>query len=133
MIPREIEELFKKLEPIYSNRIKLLRMEYHLNPNSRAEIELLLARMLAKSFGDQTPVSLPPNQAVQGTYPLGEVVLGSRTWAQFGLNEDEWIRDQIRCFRQKCGKFSYPMPSIWHKIPFVIGLSFGQLQQTERG
>jgi hypothetical protein len=54
------------LELICGNRIKPLRIECHLNPNIRPEIELLLARMLEKSFGDQVPVALPPVEAVAG-------------------------------------------------------------------
>ena len=51
MIPPEVQSLFDRLRPIFEDQIESLRIEYQLNPGSRAEIEVLLQKLVMDRFG----------------------------------------------------------------------------------
>ncbi|MDA2924618.1 ATP-binding protein [Acidobacteria bacterium AH-259-L09] len=91
MIPREVQALFDKLQPIHGSKLEVLRIEYQLNPSARPEIEFLLSDLAAKHLGEHQ-LTPSPKQAVRGKYALGQVIVGARPWDTFGLHENEWIQ-----------------------------------------
>jgi len=94
----EIEETFKKLEPILGKeKLESLWLEYLLYPDDRREIEGILkalsAKYLEEKFEKKKVLLVPPSTNIlQGEYNLGTVCYGERSFGDFGIREDEWIQ-----------------------------------------
>jgi len=98
VINMEIEETFKKLEPILGKeKLESLWLEYLLYPDDRREIEGILkalsAKYLEEKFEKKKVLLVPPSTNIlQGEYNLGTVCYGERSFGDFGIREDEWIQ-----------------------------------------
>ena len=124
MIPRDIQALFDKLQPLYGRKLEPLRSEYQLNPKSRPEIEFVLSNLISKTLGDRNPLTVPSKGRVQGRYLLGEVTAADKMWDSFGLNEDEWIQHLGIFGRSGSGKtnvgFLILKELVTHGKPFLV-------------
>lgn len=94
----EIEEIFKKLQPILGNeKLEPLWIEYSLYPEQRREIEGIIQALKAKYLDEnfeRKKVYLVPlsKESAQGEYYLGTIYYGDKPYYPFGIKEDEWIQ-----------------------------------------
>ncbi|MEM4267129.1 MAG: hypothetical protein QW404_03695, partial [Candidatus Nanoarchaeia archaeon] len=94
-----VEELCKKLKPVFGKKIDRLYLQYTLTDSreKRAEIEQALSVLYEKHLNttllDEKILLPPPKQdVIAGEYPLGIVSYADRDLYPFGLGEKDWIR-----------------------------------------
>jgi len=129
-IKAEIETLFRKLKPIYGNRVERLYRAYQLeDAEGRAEIEQKLRQLHLQSIkkgvdDDQILLVPPPPQSVQGPYPIGKVLYNGQEQGTFGLREEEWCQHLALFGRSGSGKTNtayYLIGTLLrNKKPFLI-------------
>jgi len=91
----EVQELFRKLKPIYGKRIDDLWKVYLMEDREgKGEIESTLqimeSKFLGKSIEKNEPILVPPpEEVIKGPIKLGDVVYGSKKLYPFGLLHKE--------------------------------------------
>jgi len=124
------EDLFRKLKPVYGERIDKLWRAYLLEDSEgREEIERILNHLYLKAFSDKVDnhkvLFVPPSKEVlDGEYPVGKVIYNDKEFGTFCLREDEWIQHLAIFGRSGAGKttLAYTLIAnlLLHNKPFVI-------------
>jgi hypothetical protein len=125
-----IEELFKRIQPISGSGMDGMWVEYLLSdPKTQRNIEDILRVVLAKNLGqtfEEREILLPPpsEEVSKGEYPLGIVYYGNDKFYPFGLREKEWIQHIGVFGRSGSGKtnvgFLLILNLLRHHKPFLI-------------
>lgn len=93
-----VEELSKKLKPLFGNKIDALYFRYITSesPEEKTEIIQLLTALyqknLSKLLESKVLLAPPKKELVQGDFPLAKVVYNDKELFNFGLNEKDWPR-----------------------------------------
>jgi hypothetical protein len=94
-----VEELCRKLRPVFGKKVDLLYLQYKLSDSldKKREIEQALNALFHKNLNDsmlneKVLLEPPKQQLIQGEYPLGTVTYAEHLLYPFGLNEREWPR-----------------------------------------
>jgi len=124
------EDLFRKLKPVYGERIDKLWKAYLLEDSEgREEIERILNHLYLKAFSDKVDNHKvlfvpPPKEVLDGEYPVGKVIYNDKEYGTFCLREDEWIQHLAIFGRSGAGKttLAYTLIAnlLLHNKPFVI-------------
>lgn len=129
--PMSIEELCKKLRPIFGKKIDDVYLKYSLttNKDQKEEIENALRALYQKhvnnSLLNEKVLLEPPKQdIIKGKYPLGKVIYGEKELYQFGLREKDWMRHMCVTGMSGSGKTTFAFQIlgnfIFHKKPFLV-------------
>ena len=109
-IKAEIDSLFRKLKPIYGERIEKIYRAYQLeDADGRAEIEQQIRsldlRSLKKGVDHDQVLLVPPSpETAKGQYPIGKVLYADKEVGEFGLREKEWCQHIALFGRSGSGK-----------------------------
>ncbi|MCX8147273.1 MAG: DUF87 domain-containing protein [Candidatus Woesearchaeota archaeon] len=131
MKPLTVEELCRKLKPIFGRKIDLLYLKYALadSKEKKAEIEQALTALFHKHlnksmFSEKVLLEPPAADSVKGEYPLGKVIYADKEVCLFGLREQDWQRHICISGMSGSGKttFAYQIIGnfILKKKPFIV-------------
>jgi len=89
-----VEELCKRLKPIFGSKIERLWFAYLAeDTEGKREIENILQILNAKTLNQDGSENIllnpPPKEVVDGEYPIGMVIYNEKVLYPFGLREDE--------------------------------------------
>ncbi|MFH1506433.1 MAG: DUF87 domain-containing protein, partial [archaeon] len=126
-----VEELCRKLKPVFGKKIDSLYMKYTLADSleQRIEIEqmlnLLYQKYLSKSLLSETVLLEPPSEeAMDGNFPLGVVTYAEKDLYPFNLREKDWIRHVCISGMSGSGKTNFAFKVLDNfiktKIPFLV-------------
>lgn len=125
-----VEEMCKKLKPVYGNKIDKLYVKYALSTNldERKQIEQIIIAMFYKNMdsllNDQIILETPEKSKISGEYELGHVMYGNKIVDSFGLREEDWIRHLCISGMSGSGKTNFALiilrQLIKHKKPFLV-------------
>lgn len=126
-----VEDLCKKLRPIFGKKIDRLYTQYVLTESreKRQEIEQALNALFQKHISpsllnDQVLLEPPAKEVISGEYPLGIVTYANRDLFTFGLREKEWIRHMCISGMSGSGKTNFAFQIIGNLInkkkPFIV-------------
>ena len=91
----EVQELFRKLKPIYGKKIDELWNVYLMEDREgKSEIEATLqimeSRIFSKAIEKNEPILIPPpGEVIKGPIELGNVIYGGKNLYPFGLYHKE--------------------------------------------
>lgn len=126
-----IEDICRKLRPIFGSKIDQLYMKYTLldDRNAKMEIEQALRALYQKYLSDsllneELLLEPPTKQVIKGDYPLGTVIYGKRKLHQFGLREKDWMRHVMISGMSGGGKTTFAFQILGNFIfknkPFLV-------------
>jgi len=92
-----VEELCKRLKPIFGSKIERLWFAYLAeDTEGKREIENILqilnARILNQDGSENILLNPPPKEVVDGEYPIGMVIYNEKVLYPFGLREEEFCQ-----------------------------------------
>jgi hypothetical protein len=93
-----VEEICTKLKPIFGNKIDEIYLKYAMasSREEKEEIEqvlnVLYHKNLSKLLDKSVLLNPPPQEAVQGEYPLATVSYAGKKLFPFSLKEKDWPR-----------------------------------------
>ncbi len=124
------EETLKALKPIYGEIIDRLWRAYKIeDAEGKREIESMVEQLYIESLRrrvDDEGILLPPppNDLIQGEYPVGCVLYNGQIRDEFGLREKEWVQHLAVFGRSGSGKTNLVYMLIANllqkKKPFLI-------------
>ncbi len=126
-----VEELCKKLRPIFGKKIDLIYLKYTVADSleTRREIEMMLNVLYQKHINDnvlneKVLLEPPAEELIGGEYPLGKVIYADSEICTFGLREQDWPRHVCVSGMSGSGKtnFAYVVLGnfILQKKPFIV-------------
>lgn len=126
-----VEELCRKLRPIFGSKIEKVYLKYTLAKSieERFEIEQALNALYHKHLNDsilneKILLEPPKEEEIKGEYPLGTVTYADRNLYSFGLREKDWIRHVCISGMSGSGKtmFAFQILNDFIKFnkPFII-------------
>ncbi|MBD3209402.1 DUF87 domain-containing protein, partial [Candidatus Woesearchaeota archaeon] len=126
-----VEEICRRLRPIFGKRIDELYLKYALSDNRESRIEIeqalnaLYQKHLTESLLNEQLLLEPPKKGViKGDYPLGTIVYGDKELHQFGLREKDWMRHVCISGMSGSGKTTFAFQIlgnfIFNKKPFLV-------------
>ncbi len=125
-----IRQLCLRLRPILGVRMDQIYTAYLAEDADGREqiehyLELLAARYIPQSLGQEEAELIPPSQEqAQGEYSLGQVLYSGKHLYPFGLRENEWIQHMAILGRSGSGKtnigFSILKTLVQHQKPFLV-------------
>ena len=126
-----VEELCRKLKPVFGKRIDILYLKYSVadSREKKTEIEGALHALYHKylnssMFSDKILLEPPAQEMIKGDYPLGKVVYPDNELYPFGLREQDWQRHLCISGMSGSGKttFAYQILGnlILKKKPFIV-------------
>lgn len=128
---RNIERIFKKLKPVFGEKIEQLYLNYLL-ANSREEqyqIEKVIHAMYQKYLNhsllsDDILLEPPKADQVEGEYPLGRVQYAKDALYTCALREKDWVRHACITGMSGSGKTNFALQIvgnfIFRKKPFLV-------------
>lgn len=93
-----IEEICKRLKPIFGDKIDSIYLKYKLADNLETKLEIerglnaLYHKHLESILSDRVLLEPPPKDAIAGEYPLGKVSYADKDLYTFALREKDWPR-----------------------------------------
>jgi len=93
-----VEEICRKLKPLFGNKIDQLYMRYSVSSSLEEKNEIFQAlsflyqKNLNKLLDNQILLEPPEKSEISGEYSLGDVVYSGKKLYTFGLNEKDWPR-----------------------------------------
>jgi len=109
-----VEEMCRKLKPVFGDRIDALYSQYALSDSmeSRKEIEQVLNLMYQRYLNEnmlteKVLLEPPEEEIIKGDYPLGNVVYPSDELYSFGLREMDWPRHVLITGMSGSGKTNF--------------------------
>ncbi len=129
MIP--VEELCRKLKPIFGSKIDKLYTQYTLTEDikKRLEIEQTLNALFQKHLNssiltEKVLLEPPAENIIKGKYSLGIVNYADKELYPFGLREQDWIRHVCVTGMSGSGKTNFAFQVIgnliFNKKPFLV-------------
>jgi len=129
MIP--VEELCRKLKPVFGSKIDKLYMQYSLTEDlhKRLEIESTLNALFQKylnssMLNEKVLLEPPAKDVIKGKYSLGIVTYADKELYPFGLREQDWIRHVCVTGMSGSGKTNFAFQIIGNLIfndkPFLV-------------
>lgn len=126
-----VEEMCRKLKPVFGERIDALYSQYALSDSmeQRKEIEQILNLMYQKYLNEnmlteKVLLEPPEEDIIKGDYPLGKVVYPSEELYPFGLREMDWPRHVLITGMSGSGKTNFAFVVlggfILKKKPFMV-------------
>ena len=125
-----VEELSKKLKPLFGNKIDELYLKYSIadsleEKNEIAQIlKLLYEKNLNKLLDSSILLEPPIKQNIQGEYPLAQVEYNGKELFSFGLNEKDWPRHMCITGMSGSGKTTFAFKVLDNFIkkqkPFLV-------------
>ena len=126
-----VEELSRKLRPIFGKKIDLLYMKYALAEDKETKMEIesalnvLYQKHLSSSLLNEVVLLEPPTEEViNGEYPLGVVSYADKDLYQFSLREQDWARHMCVTGMSGSGKTTFAFQILGNMIhkqkPFII-------------
>lgn len=126
-----IEELCKKLKPLFGKKIDKIYLKYRLTDNleEKREIEQAISALFHKYLNEgllnEKILLEPPSEDVmKGEYPLAMVSYADNDIFPFALREQDWVRHVCISGMSGSGKttlaFQIVGNFIKHKKPFII-------------
>ncbi|MBM3199762.1 ATP-binding protein, partial [Candidatus Woesearchaeota archaeon] len=126
-----VEELCKKLKPVFGKKIEQIYLKYRLSNSmeEKKEIEQALSalyhRHLNEGLLNEKILLEPPTETVMhGEYPLGMISYAEKELFPFALREKDWVRHVCISGMSGSGKtnlaFQIVGNFIKHKKPFMI-------------
>lgn len=126
-----VEELCKKLKPVFGKKIDLLYLKYTVTDSleTRREIERMLNVLYQKHvnenvLNDKVLLEPPAEDLIAGDYPLGKVMYAEKEVCTFGLREQDWPRHVCVSGMSGSGKTNFAFVIlgnfILQKKPFVV-------------
>ncbi len=126
-----IEDICKKLRPVFGKRIEQIYLKYRLSNSmdEKKEIEQALNALyhkhLNEGFLNEKILLEPPTEAVMhGEYPLGMISYADKEIFPFALREKDWVRHVCISGMSGSGKtnlaFQIIDNFIKHKKPFMV-------------
>lgn len=126
-----VEEICKKLKPIFGKKIDALYMRYQLaNTRERREqianaLKVLYEKYLNTNLlTDKILLEPPAENIIKGDFPLGNVVYPDEELYQFGLREQDWIRHVEVSGMSGSGKTNFAFQILGNFIkkgkPFIV-------------
>ena len=125
-----VEELSKKLKPLFGNKIDELYLKYSIadsleEKNEIAQIlKLLYEKNLNKLLDSSILLEPPIKQNIQGEYPLAQVEYNGKELFSFGLNEKDWPRHMCITGMSGSGKTTFAFKILDNFIkkqkPFLV-------------
>ena len=125
-----VEDMCKKLKPIFGKKIDKLYLQYSLTDSreKRAEIQQALNLLYEKHLnttllGEKVLLS-PPEANLGADYNLAKISYADKDFSDFGLREKDWIRHVLISGMSGSGKtvFAFNILSnmIEKKKPFIV-------------
>ena len=124
-----VEEMCKKLKPIFGKKIDKLYLQYTLTDSREKREEIMQAlSVLYEKYLNTTLLSekvlLAPPEDIDAEYPLADVVYADKTAGKFGLREKDWIRHILISGMSGSGKtmfaFKILQNMVEKKKPFIV-------------
>ena len=125
-----IEEISKKLKPLFGKKIDGLYLKYSLAETLEEKneilqfLKILYEKNLNKLLDTQVLLEPPKKQDVQGEYPLAQVEYNGKELFTFGLNEKDWSRHMCVTGMSGSGKTTFAFKIldnfIQKKKPFLV-------------
>lgn len=126
-----IEELCRRLRPIFGKKIDELYLKYTLidNRETRTQIEQALNALYQKHLSEsllneQLLLEPPKKEVIKGDYPLGKILYGDKELYTFGLREKDWMRHVCISGMSGSGKTTFAFQIlgnfIFKKKPFLV-------------
>ena len=124
-----VEEMCKKLRPVFGKKIDTLYMQYTLTDSreKRAEIQQALSLLYEKHLNTSLlgeKVLLSPPEDIDAEYQLADVVYADKTTGKFGLREKDWVRHILISGMSGSGKtmlaFGILQSMIEKNKPFIV-------------
>lgn len=128
---KTVEELCRKLRPIFGSKIDRLYLQYTLADTleKRLEIERIINALYQKYINqviltEKILLEPPRKEEIKGEYPLGLITYADRNLYPFELREEDWIRHLCITGMSGSGKtnFAYQILGnlIIKKKPFMV-------------
>jgi len=126
-----VEDICKKLRPVFGSRIDQLYLNYRMadSREAKAEIEQALSalyhKFLSESLLSDKIFLEPPNEeVVSGDYPLSYVSYADKKLYPFCLREQDWVRHVCISGMTGSGKTTFAYHIVYNFIernkPFII-------------
>jgi hypothetical protein len=126
-----VEEMCKKLRPVFGKKIDTLYMQYTLTDSreKRAEIQQALSLLYEKHLnttllGEKVLLSPPENNAVDAEYQLADVFYADKAAGKFGLREKDWVRHILISGMSGSGKTMFAFGILKNMVekekPFIV-------------
>ncbi len=125
-----VEELSKKLKPLFGKKIDELYLRYSIadsleEKNEIAQIlKLLYEKNLNKLLDSKVLLEPPMEQVIKGEYPLAQVEYNGKELFSFGLNEKDWARHMCVTGMSGSGKTTFAFKILENFIqkqkPFLV-------------
>ncbi len=96
--PLSVEDISNKLKPLFGNKIDELYFRYSVSESMEEKNQIvhvlgaLYKKHLGKFLDKQLLLEPPTKEAVQGEYPLANVVYAGKELFPFSLEEHDWPR-----------------------------------------
>lgn len=126
-----VEDICRRLRPIFGKRIDQLYLKYVLTTDrdAKAEMEQAINALYQKHLTDsllneQLLLEPPKKDIIGGKYPLGTVLYGKKELYPFGLREQDWMRHVCVTGMSGSGKTTFAFQIlgnfIFNKKPFLV-------------
>ncbi len=126
-----VEDIFRKLRPIFGKKVDQLYMQYSLAEDREAReqiergVKVLYEKYLNTTLLSDSVLLEPPQHGlVEGEYPLGLVSYAGQTFDSFGLREQDWIRHVCVSGMSGSGKTNFAFQILGNfvarKKPFLV-------------
>lgn len=94
----EVDEICRYLKPFLGEKADCMLQAYQVADfEGRKQIEQylrILSLQYLQATPDQPPAMFlpPPAEALDGDYPVGQVILQEKIFGTFAIREDEWLQ-----------------------------------------
>src|SRR3989344_2382569 len=127
----KIEDLCKKLRPIFGMKIDRLYVQYTLADSLEKRLEIerivnaLFQRYINRSMLSEKVLLEPPeSDVIKGEYPLAMISYSDKNLYPFGLREKDWIRHVCITGMSGSGKTNFAFQILGNMIikqkPFIV-------------
>ena len=129
--PLSVEELAKKLRPVFGEKIDNLFLKYKLSDTKEKKFEIeqafnaLYNKYLSSNLlSDKIFLEPPKNDLIKGEYPLATVTYADKELYPFCLREKDWPRHMLITGMSGSGKTTFAYQILGNFIkknkPFVV-------------
>jgi len=125
-----IEEISKKLKPLFGKKIDELYLKYSIADSLEEKneilqfLKILYEKNLNKLLDSKVLLEPPREQDIRGEYPLGQVEYNEKELFSFGLNEKDWARHMCVTGMSGSGKTTFAFQVLDNFIqkqkPFLV-------------